>query len=461
MAGQRPGKSTSARAHLGVALIVGLTFMVLAADLATVSVALPSLARDLRVTPASASWVIVAYSLASAGFLIAAGRAGDLFGPRRCLLAGVALFAGGATLAGLASGLGLIVAARVIQGLGSALVSPISFALLTTHLPEDRRPRAMGLFAVLQGVGALAGPLAGGWLTAHLGWRSVFFVSLPVMAAIAGLVLRMPADALLARERAGFDVGGLILVNATASLLLLAITAKSAAAVGLWLGGAMAALAGLVVRETRAARPLVPPSLFLRPRYRLALMVSVLLIASAAAFIVLSSLAMQPGLHMTPTQAGLGVAPYAVATILAGRVAPFLLTRWPPMRTMAAALGLMLAGLLLPIAGAGLASYWLCIVPSLVLCSSGIILCYLPMMAEGLDATSLDQQGIATGVLLTLQQLAAAAGAAGVLAVLGSAAAHAHDLAAFRMGYVLIAALVAVALALVGATIARRRPAIR
>src|SRR5438552_801794 len=152
----------SSAGHLGIALIVALTYMVLSADLATVSVALPSLARGLRLAPATASWVISAYSLASAGFLIAAGRMGDLFGARRCLLVGVGLFAGGAALSGLAPGFAAMIGARVIQGLGSALLSPISFALLTTHLPPSRRPAAMGLFAVLQGVGALAGPLIGG-----------------------------------------------------------------------------------------------------------------------------------------------------------------------------------------------------------------------------------------------------------------------------------------------------------
>src|SRR5439155_684194 len=119
----------------------------------------------------------------------------------------------------------------------------ISFALLTTHLPPSRRPAAMGLFAVLQGVGALAGPLIGGWLTANVGWRAAFFVSLPAMAAIAWLVLRMPADASANGARKRFDVAGLVLVNAAATLVLLAITSLGSARAPWYLAGSAAALA--------------------------------------------------------------------------------------------------------------------------------------------------------------------------------------------------------------------------
>jgi MFS family permease len=442
-----PGLTTPG--YLRIALVVGLTYMVLAADLATVSVALPSLARDLGAKASTAAWVISAYSLASAGFLIAAGRLGGVFGARRCLLLGAGLYASGAVLAGCASQLGWVIGARTLQGLGSALLSPISFALITTHLNTSDRPRAMGLFAVLQGVGSLAGPLLGGWVTTTIGWRAVFFICLPIIGIIAYLVARMPTDATTRREGRGFDYGGLALVNLSATSLLLAITRWETPQRLMFEIVAVSALAGLVWWEARARNPLIPPSLLAGVKFRLGMAVSILLIAAAAAFTVLSSIAIQTGLGFSPTLSGLGLIPYAAATIAAGRLAPWLLSRWRLRRTTALGLALLTGGSLWPIMSLSFGSYWLTVAPSLVLAAAGIILTYLPMMAEAVEDVDVGAQSTATGVLLTLQQLAAAAGAAGVLILLGKSALAGGGLATFTTAYGVVACLPLVALALV------------
>src|SRR5690348_5067085 len=252
---------TERRKWLALALLSAVQFMVVL-DIAIVNVALPSIKIDLGFSQENLQWVISAYALFFGGFLLLGGRAADLLGRRRLFLVGVVVFTLASLLAGLAWSEGSLIAARSLQGLGAAVISPAALSILTTTFSEGReRNIALGVWGAVGGFGAAAGVLLGGVLTEALSWSWIFFVNVPVGVAAFILAPRLLNESRDAAVRS-FDVPGAVLVTAGLSSLVYAITQTGTYG---WTSGrtlgvgvsALAFLAAFVWWERRHAEPLM------------------------------------------------------------------------------------------------------------------------------------------------------------------------------------------------------------
>jgi MFS family permease len=218
-----------ARADSGYRLViflVGLTQLIITTDFSIVAVALPSIGRQLHIAPEALSWVISAAALTGGGFLILAGRAADILGQRLCLVIGLVLFAAGSLGAALSPDLPVLIVARAVEGVGAAILGPANFSLINTLVPEGApRRQAMGLFGVMQGLSLVIGLMIGGYMTTHLGWRSVFLLN-PVIALFALFIVvrAVPAPAPQANQDRGIDWLGAGLIVIGTALVLLAVS---------------------------------------------------------------------------------------------------------------------------------------------------------------------------------------------------------------------------------------------
>ena len=203
-------------------LLAGTQFL-LVLDASIINVALPSIGRDLAIAPDALSWVVNAYILLFGGFLLLGGRVADLLGRRRMFVAGLALFAAASLAGALATSAAGLVAARALQGLGAALVSPAALALLMTLFPGPEHTRALGVWAALGGSGGAAGAILGGVLTDAFGWEAVLLVNVPVGALRIALAARMLPESRAADGERAFDAAGALIVTAGLSLLVYAI----------------------------------------------------------------------------------------------------------------------------------------------------------------------------------------------------------------------------------------------
>ncbi|MEO8811903.1 MAG: MFS transporter [Caulobacteraceae bacterium] len=410
-----------------VILLVGLTQLVITTDFSILTVALPSIGRSLRLAPSLLSLVISAGALTGAGFLILAGRAADIFGQRRCMLTGLTVFAAGSLMAALAPGFAVLIAARALQGLGGAILAPANFSLINTLVPEGApRHRALGVFGIMQGLSLIVGLLLGGALTTRFGWRADFLLNPPIVAAAIALTLRaVPPVARKIGAEASIDTLGAVLISAGTACLLVAISlagrlgAGSAVAWAL-LATSLAAFAAFWVVEGRVARPLAPPSLFRRRNFAAATAVGGLHLAGVGGLFVLISLYMQTGLHLSAFASGLGMMPYAASVILAGQIAPAAMARFPRRTVVWFGFAIYLAGLVLLAANSGRGSYMTAVAPWSVICAFGSLLSFVALMGEATADVPADQQGVASAILFTVQQIGVPLGAAVALSVLAS-----------------------------------------
>ena len=410
-------------------LVLGLLCtaqFVLVLDVTIVAVALPSLRESLGFSATGLQWVISAYVLAFAGFLLLGGRAADLWGRRRLFMLGLALFTGASAWCGLATASWELVAARAVQGAGAAVVTPAALSLLTTTFTEGAgRERALGVWTAAAAGGGATGFLLGGVLTQALGWRAVFLVNVP--AGLAGLLL---SPVLLAESRrpaaARPDLPGAVtLSGAMGSLVygLSQVERGGPGSVGTWLPLTAAALLGgaFVAWERRAAHPLIPLDALRHQGLASASLVAMLLTGVTTPGSLFSVLYVQDVLGYPPTLAGVTAAPISVA-VVAGSLAGARLAgagRLGVDRTMAAGLlgvALGAAGLATMAVSGGLPPP---MVAGFVLTGLGLGVASVASTAKGTAAVPAERQGLASGVLNTAAQLGTALG----LAVLVSIAA--------------------------------------
>src|ERR1700692_4749609 len=248
--------------------LVCLAYFMTTLDVSIVTVALPSITRSLHFSPTDLQWVLTAYAVTFGGLLLLGGRAGDLFGRRLMLMSGLTIFVAASLACGLANGSAMLITARAVQGVGAALISPATLAIITTTFDEGaERNRALGVWGAMGGAGAAAGVLLGGLLTKYAGWEWIFFVNVPV-----GVFLFVAAPFRVAESRAPLesrqrDLPGGVMV--TAGIALLVYTISRAPSVGWASGETIGLLVGAVVLliafllwETRVSAPLVPLSVF-------------------------------------------------------------------------------------------------------------------------------------------------------------------------------------------------------
>ncbi|GIG89913.1 MFS transporter [Plantactinospora endophytica] len=439
-------------------------------DGSIVTVAMPAIQRDLGFSAAGLSWVVNAYLLAFGSLLLLAGRLGDLFGRRRMFLAGTAVFTGASVLAGVAGSPAVLIAARFLQGVGSAAATAVALGILVTLFVEPReRARAIAVFSFTGAAGASLGQVLGGVLTDALSWHWIFFINLPIgLVALAVARSVLPVDRGLGRA-AGADVLGALLVTAGLGLGLHTVVSvesrgwTSPATLGFG-GLAVLLLAGFVARQATAATPLMPLRILRSRNVAGANLVQLLMVAACFAFQILVALYLQQVRGYGAAETGLAMLPAAVTI---GAVSLGISAR---LNARYGERNVLLAGLVLLAALFGLlarlpvhADYVTDLLPVLLL-TAGFGLALPALTGLGMSGARADDAGLASGLFNTTQQLGMAIGIA-VLATLaagrtgellaGGASQPAALTGGFRLALVVAAGLLVAAFA-VACTVLRQ-----
>jgi EmrB/QacA subfamily drug resistance transporter len=411
------------RLALGV-IASGMLMTIL--DGSIVTVAMPSIQNDLGFSAAGLSWVVNAYLIAFGALLLLAGRLGDLFGRKRMFMAGTAVFTVASALAGMAASPAVLVVARFLQGVGSAMAAAVGLGILVTMFVGPReRARAIAVFSFTGAAGASIGQVLGGVLTDALSWHWIFFINLPIGLAAITLGMRvLPADRGLGIA-AGADVVGALLVTVGLGLGIYAVISVAEHGVmsvpTLGAGGLAAVLcSAFVLRQATAANPLVPLRIFRSRNVWGANVVQILMIAAMFSFQVLVALYLQRVLRYDATATGLAMLPAAVAI---GAVSLGVSAR---VNGRFGERNVLLVGLALLVAVLGLltrvpvhASYPRDLLPVMLLVAGGGLA--LPALTSlGMSGAGEDDAGLASGVFNTTQQIGMAAGIA-VLSTLAAA----------------------------------------
>jgi EmrB/QacA subfamily drug resistance transporter len=451
---------------VALAVLCGGMLMIVL-DGTIVGVALPALQADLGFTTGGLAWTVNAYLVPLGGLLLLAGRLGDLYGRRRMLVTGLTLFVLASLLCGVATSATMLVAARFVQGVAAAMASAVVLGMTVALFPEPgERARAMGVYAFVGAAGASIGTLLGGVLTESVGWRWIFLVNVPIgVAAVLLALWAVEADRPAARAGRPDVLGGVLV---TAGLVLAVLTIVDASAPAVRFGEAVAAgalLATFVVRQRRAAEPLVRLGIFRSRAVSGGNAVQLLTVAGMMGFQFTAALYLQQALGYSPAQTGFAMLPIpvtiaVVSLVLSGQ----LIARAGARPVLFVGEVLLVAGLLLLVRPAT-GSYLVDILPSMLVLGLGAGL-VLPAVTTVMmsDATPADA-GLASGLANTSQQVGAALGVA-VSAALAAAhtdsaaAAGAPHVEALTSGYQLAfagsAVLVAAATAL-AVTVLRAR----
>ncbi|GAA3232711.1 MFS transporter [Actinocorallia longicatena] len=404
--------------------LLATTQFVLILDLTIVGIALPPMGRDLDLDSAGLSWMTTAYSLVFGGLLLLGGRLADTLGRRRVFVAGMAMFAAASLAGGAASTGEMVIAVRAVQGLAGALVAPAALSLVMTIFKDDPAlARAMGIWGAVGGVGGAAGVVLGGVLTDAFGWRSVFFVNVPVGAAVAVLALVLLPEARSAAPRRGFDLAGA--VTSTTGLGLLTYALVDAAESG-WASGpvlaaaaaAVALLALFLVLESRSANPLMPLTIFRNPPLRAGNLLMFLVPAAMQPVFFLLTLYTQQILGYTPTESGLSIAAIAVAIALTASLAGGrAVERFGIRATAVAGLGLLLGGALLYLRLAVGGSFAGVLLAPEIITGVGFGLFVVAATVAATSGVSGEEAGLASGLVNVAQQTGISVGTALIVAV--------------------------------------------
>ncbi len=391
-------------------------------DFSIVNVALPSIERELGLTTAVAQWVVTGYAIAFGGLLILGGRAADLLGRRRMFIAGLVVFSLASLAGGLARDPVLLIASRVVQGAGAAVVAPAALSLITTSFPQGpRRAKAIGLYGSISSVGFVSGQVLGGVLIEWTSWRSVFLVNVPVGLIAAALAPRIVGgtDEKKASRGTGawrhLDGRGAALITGAVALVVFGASQgnvlgwTSLPVLGMF-AAAVAAAAAFVAAESRHPEPLIRPRLLLRPGLRNGAMLAFLLGLWNGGEMLVLSLYLQQALHFSPLATGLAIAPQGVAGFTTGLLGPRLAGKVGVRRMLvitgaAAAVG-FIALTRLP---AGGYSPVLTVVILVGFGTAGTAFGSLVIASRGMAD---GDQGLVGGVINTSRQIGAAVGAA-------------------------------------------------
>jgi EmrB/QacA subfamily drug resistance transporter len=462
-----------ARGSDALLILICLAQFMVILDVSIVNVALPSIRSGLGFSEAGLQWVVNAYTITFAGFLMLGGRASDLLGRRRVFLFGSGLFAVSSLVCAIAGSQGVLLGARALQGLGAAVISPASLAILTTSFAEGHeRNRALGVWSAMAGLGGTSGVLLGGVLTEVFDWPAIFLINVPIALAVLFFARRMVAPDPAARPEGDFDVAGAVTVTAGLTAIVYGVVRTDVLAWGsagvlapLALG--LALIAAFVLIETRIAeRPLMPMRILRMPALRSANIVILLLGSALFAMWFFISLFLQQVLGHGALETGLNFLPMTLCIVAASTVAPRFVARF-------GVRAVLTAGMLIAAVGLGLltgidegGSYWTGVFPGGVLAAIGLGTSMVPVTIAAVQGVDRTESGLASGLVNTSRLVG---GALGLAALTTLAVTHADSevasgtaaLAAQTDGYRL-AFMAGSALCVVGAMVAlgglRARP---
>ncbi len=446
-------------------------FMVLL-DVSIVNVALPSIKNSLGFSQSELQWVLNAYTLTFAGFLLLGGRIADLFGRRRVFLFGLTVFTLASLLGGLAQDQGMLIGARAVQGLGGAILSPTSLTIITTTFREPKaRARAMGIWSAVAGAGGAAGALLGGILTEELSWRWILFINIPIgiAAFAAGMVFLQESRA--QGERQPLDIPGAVLVTSGLTALVFGVVRTTSVSWGSWqtivaLGAAAMLLAWFLLHESKMARaPLMPLPMFRRRSIWTANLVMFLLSGALFAMWFFVSLYLQEVHGYSPLRTGFAFVPQTIAIIVGAQASSRLVLRIGARPILVVGAFLSTVGLVLfSLLGVD-TSYWGGFFLPSVLITLGLGLCFTPLALTATAGVAPQEAGLASGLVNTSRQIGGAVGLAVLATLATSRTTHAlassvHLLGALTDGYTLafrISAVIALAAAMAAFLVPTRR----
>ena len=398
--------------------VVGAAFFMTVLDVAIVTVAIPSIQKDLSMAESTVQWLLTAYAITFGGFLLLGGRMADLLGRRRIFVVGLILFTLASLTCGLSTSAGVLIAARAVQGVGAAIISPAALSIVSTSFTEGaERNKALGIWGALGGSGAAAGVLFGGILTKYLGWEWIFYVNVPVGALVLGLTRPIVPESREEVAQRRFDAAGAVTVTGGLALLVYAISKAPEVGWGsartiLLLLASVAVLAAFAVIELRSRAPVMPFSIFRVKTVTAANVVGFLLGAVIFANFFVLTLYVQQVLGWSALKTGLTFLATAGTTVIWAGVSQALVTKIGVRTVMTAGLVSLAVALYwytrIPVHG----HYWPDLLPAYLVFAVGIAFAFVPVSIAALAGVSSEQSGLASGLINTAQQIGGAVGVA-------------------------------------------------
>jgi EmrB/QacA subfamily drug resistance transporter len=457
----------TARARWAAVVLACVAQFMVILDVSVVNVALPSIRESLHFSGAGLQWVVNAYAIAFAGFLLLGGRMADLLGRRRVFIGGLLLFTLASLVGGLAPTQGTLVAARAAQGLGGAIISPASLAIITTTFRDGSdRNKALGAWGAMGGAGGAFGVLLGGVLTDALSWQWILFINVPIGLTAALLTPRYVAEGRAAEGTRRFDLAGALSVTLGLVAIVYAIVRTevngwgSAQTIGVLAAGVVLIALFLAIEGRFAARPLMPLRIFRSRALSGANGVVFLLGAGMFGMWFFVSLYLQQVLGYSPLEAGLAFLPMTLAIIVGSTVSSRLTARRGAKPLLVTGMTLQAIGLLLFTGVSAHGSYLGDVLAPSLFVAAGIGIAFVPVTIAAVAGVRPSEAGLASGLVNTSRQMGGAIGLA-ILATVATARTDSlggHGAVALTAGYqraFAIAAGFAVAGALVALLVLR------
>ncbi|WP_264030261.1 MFS transporter [Cellulosimicrobium sp. SH8] len=411
-------RTTPDPARWRVLALLGTAQLMLILDITVVTIALPAIGDDLGLERAALTWVVSAYTLAFGGLMLLGGRLADRFGSRRLVLTGLTVFTLASLVTGLANGPELLLAGRVAQGVGAALLSPAALSAVVTTFDGEERNRALGVWSALSGGGAVLGVLLGGLLTGGPGWPWIFFVNVPLGLVLLAALLRLLPAGPVGSDRRRLDLLGAALVTAATGAVLYALIGAgdrgwSDATTVLWLVAGLVLYLVFALWQRVAAAPLMDLRLLVRRPVRAGTFLILVATALMIAVLFLGSFLLQRVHDLGPITTGLLFLPVAAATMAGSQLAGTLLGRTGARAMTLVAALVVAAGLALPALVDGVAAA----VTGMVVGSAGIGALFVVASATALGQVAPHEAGVASGIVSTFHEFGAALGAAVISSV--------------------------------------------
>jgi EmrB/QacA subfamily drug resistance transporter len=443
MAGPRLQVSSPVGRWVLVATVLGSSMVLL--DSTVVNVALPTIGRHLNASLAELQWTVTGYTLSLAGLILLGGSLGDRVGRRRVFLIGVVWFALASALCGAAPSIGVLIGARVLQGVGGALLAPGSLAIIQASFAPDQRARAVGAWSGLGGVAAAIGPVLGGWLVEAAGWQWVFLLNLPLAVAVIALTVRHVPETRDPDSHGGFDVAGaglaaLALAGITYALIE-ATGSAGTASVSVAAVVGVAAAVGFVAVERRRTRtpeptpPMLPLSVFSSRQFSVVNVITFLVYGAFGGLLFLLVLQLQVAAGFSPVEAGSALLPVTVLMLALSARAGSLAQRFGPRWLMTGGITLLAAGMVLMTRIGVHTSYVADVLPAVIIYGFGLCLTVAPLTATVLASADVRHAGVASGVNNAVARAAGLVAVAALPAAVGLTTASYHEPAVFSQSF--------------------------
>jgi EmrB/QacA subfamily drug resistance transporter len=452
--------SAAGRWVLG-ATVLGSSMALL--DATVVNVALPTIGRHLNASLGDLQWVVTAYTLTLSGLILLGGSLGDRLGRRRIFLIGVVWFALASALCGLSPTITVLIVARVLQGVGGALLTPGSLAIIQATFAPDERPRAVGAWSGLGGVAAAIGPVLGGWLVQVAGWQWVFYLNLPLGAAVIAVTLRHVPETRDTEAHGGFDVAGAVLTALALAGITYALiqapekTTKVGVVIAGVLGVAAAVAFVLVERQRTRAPDKVPPMLpldvFASRQFTVINILTFLVYGAFGGLLFLLVIQLQVVAGFSPLAAGSALLPVTFLMLTLSARSGVLAQRFGPRWLLTVGLTALAIGMALLTRIGPHASYIADVLPGVVIFGLGLSLTVAPLTATVLASASVRHAGVASGVNNAVARAAGLIAVAALPAAVGLTAASYHVPSLFNRGFD-IATVVCTVILLIAAVLA-------